>query len=195
MGFGPRFFLRSAPRPERSSPVAPARADDIRDLVAPVVGALGCSVYDVEVAGSGKARTVRVLIDREGGVDIDAIAEATRAISPLLDEADPVAGAYLLEVSSPGVERPLRTPAHFAAAVGETDHHHLPHGERTATCARRLCLGRRRRFRRRRRRHHRGDSLTPRSPRRARSSSGARRRRRLPTSGRSPARRAKEKTS
>ena len=120
MGFGPRFFLRSAPRPERSSPGAPARADDIRDLVAPVVGALGCSVYDVEVAGSGKARTVRVLIDREGGVDIDAIAEATRAISPLLDEADPVAGAYLLEVSSPGVERPLRTPAHFAAAVGET---------------------------------------------------------------------------
>lgn len=98
----------------------PARADDIRDLVAPVVGALGLSVYDVELSGSGKARTVRVLIDREGGVDLDAISEASKAVSAALDAADPVAGSYMLEVSSPGIERPLRTPAHFAAATGET---------------------------------------------------------------------------
>jgi ribosome maturation factor RimP len=62
---------------------------------------------------------VRVLIDRQGGVDLDAITTASRAISPVLDAADPFAGPYLLEVSSPGIERPLRRPEHFRGARGE----------------------------------------------------------------------------
>ena len=67
-----------------------------------------------------RERVVRVVVDRDGGVDLEAIAEATRAVSGVLDVHDPVPGRYTLEVSSPGVERPLRTPAHFARAVGET---------------------------------------------------------------------------
>jgi ribosome maturation factor RimP len=93
---------------------------DIRDVVAPIVDALGFRLYDVEVVGSGRARTVRVLIDREGGVDLDGITAATQAISPALDDAEAVSGPYLLEVSSPGLERPLRRPEHFQGARGQT---------------------------------------------------------------------------
>ena len=63
-------------------------ADEIRDLVLPLVDALGCRLYDVELSGSGRARTLRVLIDRDGGVDLDAITAATHAVSPLLDDVD-----------------------------------------------------------------------------------------------------------
>jgi ribosome maturation factor RimP len=93
-------------------------ADRVAVLVAPTIEALGLSVYDVEYAGGA----VRVLVDRDGGVDLDAITAATRAVSRALDEADPIEGHYTLEVSSPGLERPLRTPEHFGAAQrrGET---------------------------------------------------------------------------
>src|SRR5690349_13797673 len=97
--------------------------DTIVRSLAPAVAALGLDLYDVEMSGSGRARVLRVLVDREGGVDLDAIADATQAVSPLLD-APPldavIAGPYALEVSSPGLERPLRTPEHFARAVGDT---------------------------------------------------------------------------
>ena len=97
--------------------------DTIAQALAPAVSELGLDLYDVELSGSGRARILRVLVDREGGVDLDAIADATQAVSPLLD-APPldavIAGPYALEVSSPGLERPLRTPTHFARAVGET---------------------------------------------------------------------------
>ena len=91
--------------------------------VEPVVDALGLALYDVELSGSGKARVLRVLVDRPGGIDLEGIAAATEAISPALDRPpldSLVPGPYALEVSSPGLERPLRTPAHFGAAVGET---------------------------------------------------------------------------
>jgi ribosome maturation factor RimP len=97
-------------------------ADDIRELAVPLVGALGCRLYDVEIAGSGRARTVRVLIDRDGGVDLDAITAATQAISSALDDSamnGAISGPFVLEVSSPGVERPLRRPEHYRTAVGE----------------------------------------------------------------------------
>jgi len=63
---------------------------------------------------------LRVVVDRPGGVDLEAIAAITRAVSRLLDEHDPLPGHYTLEVSSPGLERRLRVPAHFSGAVGET---------------------------------------------------------------------------
>jgi ribosome maturation factor RimP len=95
----------------------------ISGVLEPVVRALGLSLYDVEISGSGRARVVRVLVDRPDGVDLDAVAAAADAISPVLD-APPVdgwlTGPYALEVSSPGLERPLRTPAHFRGAEGET---------------------------------------------------------------------------
>jgi ribosome maturation factor RimP len=70
-----------------------------------------------------RSGTVRVVIDRTDGADLESIADATRAVSALLDTNDPMPGQpYTLEVSSPGVERPLRTPRHFIRAVdrGET---------------------------------------------------------------------------
>jgi ribosome maturation factor RimP len=86
----------------------------VRDVVEPVVAAEGVELFDLEQAGP----VLRVTIDHEGGVDIDAIARVTRAVSRSLDEHDPITGQYTLEVSSPGLERPLRTPAHFRWAVG-----------------------------------------------------------------------------
>jgi len=97
--------------------------DMIVRTLAPAVSELGLELYDVQVSGTGRARILRVMVDRDGGVDLEAIADATQAVSPLLD-APPldavISGPYALEVSSPGLERPLRTPAHFARAAGET---------------------------------------------------------------------------
>jgi ribosome maturation factor RimP len=101
-----------------------ADVETIAAAVEPVVAALGLVLYDVEATGSGRARTVRVTVDRDGGVDLDAVAAASQALSPVLD-ADPAVqracpGPYTLEVTSPGLERRLRTPAHFRRAVGST---------------------------------------------------------------------------
>lgn len=87
----------------------------VAQLVAPVAERLGLQLYDVDHPGG----TLRVMLDRPGGIDVGTLAEATREISRLLDEDNPIAGSYTLEVSSPGLERTLRTPAHFGAAVGE----------------------------------------------------------------------------
>ena len=89
--------------------------DRVAHLVAPVVERLGLHLYDVDQPGG----TLRVMLERDGGVDVDTLAAASREISRVLDEGDPIAGSYTLEVSSPGLERPLRTAAHFAGAVGE----------------------------------------------------------------------------
>jgi ribosome maturation factor RimP len=93
----------------------------IVDAVEPVVAALGLDLYDVEVTGTGRALVVRVLVDREGGIDLDTVGTAAEAISPVLDSeqvARALPGAYALEVSSPGLERPLRRPEHFRRAIG-----------------------------------------------------------------------------
>jgi ribosome maturation factor RimP len=91
-------------------------ADKIRTLIEPLFEDTAVYLYDVEHSGG----LLRVSIDRPGGVDLDVIAGLTRDISHLLDEHDPVPGRYTLEVSSPGLERPLRTPQHFQQAVGST---------------------------------------------------------------------------
>jgi ribosome maturation factor RimP len=100
------------------------QSERLAAILEPVVRDVGLELYDVEVGGSNRARTLRVLVDRDGGVDLDAITSATEALAPVLDQDADVAkvlpGSYLLEVSSPGLERPLRTPAHFRRAVGDT---------------------------------------------------------------------------
>ena len=101
-------------------------SEALTSLIEPVVTPLGLHLYDVELAGArGRAPTLRVLVERAGGspVDLDAITAATQALSPLLD-ADAAAGrilsgAYTLEVSSPGLERPLRRPDHWQGLLGE----------------------------------------------------------------------------
>lgn len=89
-------------------------SEQVRALVAPLLEAGGFELYDVEETGA----VLRVLVDRAGGIDLDAVAAATRIVSDALDEADALEGPTTLEVSSPGLERPLRTPAHFARALG-----------------------------------------------------------------------------
>lgn len=88
--------------------------DRIGAVVAPVVAAAGVELFDLELAGG----VLRVTIDRDGGVDLETITQVSRAVSRALDEDDPMAGRYTLEVSSPGLNRVLRTPGHFAWAVG-----------------------------------------------------------------------------
>ncbi len=91
--------------------------DELLDLLASTLAPLGMELVDMEL----RPGTVRVVVDRTDGADLEAIAEATRAVSAVLDTHDPLPGQrYTLEVSSPGVERPLRTPGHFIRAVGET---------------------------------------------------------------------------
>ncbi|MCE2511093.1 MAG: ribosome maturation factor RimP [Acidimicrobiia bacterium] len=91
-----------------------AIVDRVRELVAPLAEAVSVDLYDVEHNGG----VVRVLVDADGGINLDAIAGLSRAISRALDEHDPIPGRYTLEVSSPGLERPLRTPEHFRRAAG-----------------------------------------------------------------------------
>jgi ribosome maturation factor RimP len=88
--------------------------ESVTAAVTPVLGALGVELVDVEHRGA----VVRVVVDEHGGIGLDRVAEVTQAVSRALDEADPLPGRYTLEVSSPGLERPLRTPAHFRQAVG-----------------------------------------------------------------------------
>ena len=81
----------------------------------PLIEGLGLQLHDVEFSRS----LIRVTVFSNDGVSIDALAEANRAVSAYLDDHDPFEDRYTLEVSSPGIERKLRTPAHFGAAVGE----------------------------------------------------------------------------
>lgn len=86
-------------------------------LVTPILADLKLDLYDLEYRGG----TLRVTVDApQGSVDLDQIALATRLISRELDHEDPVPGHYTLEVTSPGLERSLRTPAHYARSLGAT---------------------------------------------------------------------------
>lgn len=90
-------------------------ADRLREMIEPIAAERGAVVFDLEF-GAGK---LEVTVDRSGGIDMEAIAAITRAISRQLDELDPIQGHYTLEVSSPGLERTLRTPEHFEWAIGQ----------------------------------------------------------------------------
>ena len=94
------------------------RVTALRSELEPIVASLGLSFYDLTLGG-GDRPTLAVLVDRPDGVDLDAIETATRTISAMLDTLDPMHGQYLLEVSSPGLERPLRTAEHFGGAIDE----------------------------------------------------------------------------
>lgn len=92
----------------------------VERLIVPIVSDLQLDLYDLEFRGG----TLRVTVDRpagvEEGLDLEAIALASRLIGRELDHGDPMGGHYTLEVTSPGLERSLRTPAHFQKSVGKT---------------------------------------------------------------------------
>jgi ribosome maturation factor RimP len=91
-------------------------------VLTPVVAATGHDLDDVTVSAAGRRTRVRIVVDADGGVDLDAVAVVSRAVSEAL-EADAatdalIPGAYVLEVSSPGVDRPLTEPRHWRRAAG-----------------------------------------------------------------------------
>lgn len=89
------------------------------DALSPKAAENGIEIVTVEIVGSKKSPTIRVYVDAEGGVSFDVLSSAQAWINDVLDEIDPFPGAYMLEVSSPGIDRPLRTEAHFARFAGE----------------------------------------------------------------------------
>jgi ribosome maturation factor RimP len=96
-----------------------ARRGRLVELLGPVVAAEGFDLEDVTVTPAGRRRLVRVVVDRDGGVSLDDVADVSHAISKHLDDADALGGSpYVLEVTSPGVDRPLTEPRHWRRARG-----------------------------------------------------------------------------
>lgn len=95
-----------------------ARAEVIQEIIEPVIAALGLQLWGIEYMGQGKHTLLRIYIDKEGGVDVDDCAEASRQISSILDVEDPISTEYTLEVSSPGLDRILFTLDQFKQYVG-----------------------------------------------------------------------------
>lgn len=87
-------------------------------LLEPVVRSHGRDLEDVVVSRAGSRTLVRVVVDGDGGVDLDAVAEVSRAIADVLDDTVAISGAYVLEVTSPGVDRPLTAVRHWRRALG-----------------------------------------------------------------------------
>ncbi|MFD2764590.1 ribosome maturation factor RimP [Micromonospora eburnea] len=116
---GPRTGDRGgAPRGDLN-----ARRARLREVIEPVVTAAGYDLEDLSVSRAGRRHVVRVIVDADGGINLDAVADVSRAVSAALDAAeeaggDIVAGEYQLEVSSPGVDRPLTLPRHWRRNVG-----------------------------------------------------------------------------
>lgn len=114
-------------------PATAASRARLVQLLTPVVEAAGLDLEDVTVSPAGKRRVVRVVVDKDGGCTLDDIAEVSRAVSDLLDAAEDeepelLGGAYVLEVSSPGVERRLTLPRHWRRNVGRLVAAHLADG-------------------------------------------------------------------
>ncbi|MFJ6197198.1 ribosome maturation factor RimP [Micromonospora sp. NPDC092111] len=116
---GPRGGDRAgAPRGDLA-----ARRARLRDVIEPVITGAGYDLEDLSVSRAGRRHVVRVIVDADGGINLDAVADVSRAVSAALDAAeesggDIVAGEYQLEVSSPGVDRPLTLPRHWRRNVG-----------------------------------------------------------------------------
>jgi len=91
----------------------------IEGIITPIVEGFGYELVDTIIAGSGNATILRVFVDNEGGITIDEISKLSTKISQALDIADIIPHKYFLEVSSPGLDRPLRTVRDFKRAISE----------------------------------------------------------------------------
>lgn len=94
--------------------------EEVRDLAESITRRRSLRLWDVEMGGQPGRATVRVLVDGEGeGIDLDTVAEVAEELSRALDLRDPIQGRYTLEVSSPGLERNLKSVEHFRSSVGK----------------------------------------------------------------------------
>ena len=91
----------------------------LQDLLQGSVEDLGCELWGIECQRVGRYLTVRLFIDKEGGVTVEDCADVSRQVSAVLDVEDPIADKYNLEVSSPGLDRPLFTLAQYTRYVGQ----------------------------------------------------------------------------
>lgn len=96
-----------------------AQVRALRSLAEPVVASLDCELEDVTLRQAGRRRQVRIVVDHDGGLSLDLVAEISRALSAQLDDSNLLGETpYVLEVTSPGVDRPLTSPRHWQRAVG-----------------------------------------------------------------------------
>ena len=95
------------------------KEQSLLDALEPRAAAEGVELVTLEIVGARKAPTIRVYIDTENGVSFDELSATQAWMGELMDEIDPFPGAYTLEVSSPGIDRPLRTLEHFERFAGE----------------------------------------------------------------------------
>lgn len=93
--------------------------DKLRNMLEPSIEDLGYELVLIEIGNQGKQTILRLYIDAPGGIQIDDCETVSRHISAILDVEDPVSSEYLLEVSSPGIDRPLVKPAHFKQFLGD----------------------------------------------------------------------------
>ncbi|MGC5626763.1 ribosome maturation factor RimP [Georgenia sp. Z1344] len=118
-----------------TTPSSSTPSDRVRAAASGAVEQAGLVVEDVEVAGTGTRKVVRLTVDLPdgpGGVTSDQIGDVSRAVSAAMDEHDAVDGTYTLEVSTPGTDRPLTEPRHFRRAVGRLLDLTTADGRRTA---------------------------------------------------------------
>ncbi|EHL09280.1 hypothetical protein HMPREF0322_00005 [Desulfitobacterium hafniense DP7] len=93
--------------------------EQVEAIIAPVITEQGLELVDVEYVKEGAHWYLRIYIDKEGGVDIDDCTNVSHLVSEVLDKHDPIAQAYMLEVSSPGLERPLKKDEDFERFTGK----------------------------------------------------------------------------
>ena len=93
--------------------------DTVREAIEPIVTELGYEIWDVTYSKIGADYHLEITIDKDGGINIEDCEKVHRAIDPVLDEIDPIEGFYYLDVSSPGIERELRTAEHISRSVGQ----------------------------------------------------------------------------
>lgn len=90
----------------------------IKDLISPLAEEMGYFIWDVEYFKEGATWILRITIDSEDGITIDDCEKFSRAAGDVIDEADPIENSYTFQVSSPGIERELKTPMHIEACTG-----------------------------------------------------------------------------
>lgn len=96
-----------------------SKQEQLQALIAPIVASLQCELWGLEYLTQGRYTTLRLYIDAENGVTLEDCEKVSRQVSSVMDVEDPIEGEYTLEVSSPGMDRPLYTPAHYARYIGE----------------------------------------------------------------------------
>ncbi len=96
-----------------------SKQEQLHALIAPVAASLGCELWGLEYLTQGRYTTVRIYIDREEGVSLEDCEKVSRQVSSVMDVEDPIDSEYTLEVSSPGMDRPLYTLEQYARYIGE----------------------------------------------------------------------------